>query len=672
VDEDWLNGRDDDEDGRIDEDFAAIGKLMYSCWYTDDQPVSRKAWPEHTPLDLMVRQETYQWSEEAFNDFVAVHYTITTTGAKMLSSVYVGIYADLDAGPRDRGNYFKDDMIGTWEGIRCAKSGGIEIPVRLKIVYVYDKDGDDGRTPGYFGVLFLGSQLNLPGTLPIPADLQAVKIFAGLLPFERGGEPVNDLQRYAVLSRAERDPDTENMNDYKVLMSVGPYGVLMPGTSIELDAAFVAGEGLNDMLDNAAEAALVYQGIWFDKDRRPNTGVLGRETPLAGPLKMVDPDPCDAITESIDIDKGDTIWVNDDCFEERTLWNVADCYKGTRSFTSFQTGISGKEAQIHFITSTAPPPPRMRVVAGDRQVALFWDDLSEVVPDQVTLQNNFEGYQIWRADDWHRPLGTNAATGPSDDLWRLLQNRDRVNGIPPDNAFEMPYEEGGLEYEPLANLKEREQLLRYFEEILYYAPLDPVPCPPGLTKEECDTLEALVRRKLGFEGGKRYYKYVDGGAKSGLPYFYSVVAYDHVLGSDGKPASVGLSDSPISNFAYVVPRSEAQPAEGFRESAVYVVPNPVTKERMAPWTLGPTNSDPSGEKLEFRNLPRCRSTVRVYTLAGDLVVTLYHDGSGGNGTLPWNLVSRNGQSITSGLYLFSVDPEGAGFRRVVGKFVVIR
>ena len=93
---------------------------------------------------------------------------------------------------------------------------------------------------------------------------------------------------------------------------------------------------------------------------------------------------------------------------------------------------------------------------------------------------------------------------------------------------------------------------------------------------------------------------------------------------------------------------------------------------MAPWSFGPTNKDPSGEKLEFRNLPRCRSTVRIYTIAGDLVQTLGHDGSGGNGALPWNLISRNGQDVTSGVYLFSVEPQDKRFREFVGKFVVIR
>jgi hypothetical protein len=64
--------------------------------------------------------------------------------------------------------------------------------------------------------------------------------------------------------------------------------------------------------------------------------------------------------------------------------------------------------------------------------------------------------------------------------------------------------------------------------------------------------------------------------------------------------------------------------------------------------------------------------VRIYTVAGDLVEVLYHDGSDGHGTLRWDLVSRNGQDVTSGVYLFVVDPDGGGYSKKVGKFVVIR
>jgi hypothetical protein len=672
VNEDWLNGRDDDGDGRIDEDYAAIGNLMYSCRYSDAEDVAKRVWPEHSPLGIEVRQETFQWSEKQLYNFIGVHYSVTNIGDGILENIYAGIYADLDAGPRNLGNYFRDDMIGTWEGIWCARVGEASIPVRFTVVYVYDADGDGGRTPGYFGLVLLGSWMQTFGEpVPVKGKLNAVRIFTGLLPFDRGGEPVNDFERYSSLSNATRDLNTIEPNDYKVLMSLGPFSQLAPGGAIEIHAAYACGEGLDGLLDNAAMAAYVYRGIWHDVDRRPQTGISGRETPVAGPADMLDPDACDGYDESIRLRRGDTLWTNADCAEELEFYNHTACYRGDLTFRDFQTGVDGKETQIHWVTSTAPPPPAMRAAAGDGRVTLFWDNLSEITRDLVTQRYDFEGYQIWRADDWHRPLGTTAASGPSADLWHLVENRDLVNGLPPDNDFKKPFSEGGFVYEPLASLDEREGLIDEFEQHLKSDPFESPPCPAGLTGAECDTLEALARWNLGLEGGRQYYTYIDTAPKNGMPYFYAVVAYDNLL-LYGNPDAIGVRDTPISNFVFVEPFSPAQSSGDFDPEEIYVVPNPVTKEQTAPWTLEPNNSDPSGEKLEFRNLPKCRSTVRICTTAGDLVETLYHDGGGGNGTLPWSMVSRNGQSIASGVYLFSVEPEDGRFRRVVGKFVVIR
>ena len=91
VNEDWLNGRDDDGDGLIDEDYAAIGNLMYSCRYSDVEEVAKRVWPEHSPLGIEVRQETFQWSEKQLYNFIGVHYVVTNTGDDILENIYAGI-----------------------------------------------------------------------------------------------------------------------------------------------------------------------------------------------------------------------------------------------------------------------------------------------------------------------------------------------------------------------------------------------------------------------------------------------------------------------------------------------------------------------------------------------------------------------------------------------------
>lgn len=351
---------------------------------------------------------------------------------------------------------------------------------------------------------------------------------------------------------------------------------------------------------------------------------------------------------------------------------MTTCYHPYNSdIQLFLTGIDGKEAHVPWIASTAPLPPKMRAVPGDNKVTLFWDNFSEIVPDPLTRIYDFEGYEIWRADGWHRPLGTSVLTGPEKKLWKLLEIGDLVNGINPDRDFKKPVREGGWIYEPILHLENREQLITMFEESLRYAPADTVPCPPDLHDKLCDTIEAIARHNLGLEGGKIFYQYIDTEVKNGMPLFYSVVAYDHKI-KNFLPSERGRSLTPASSFTYVEPCSESQTVQEFEEHEIYVVPNPVTADNMAPWQLGPNNDDPSGVKCEFRNLPACRLTVRIFTLAGDLVQELYHDGTDGNGTVRWDLISRNGQDVASGVYLFSVHPEDGRFKRTIGKFVVIR
>ncbi len=666
ADEDWLNGIDDDGDGAIDEDFAAVGKQMFSCWYTDDQSNATKLWPEHVPLNVHVRQESFQWGDEELNDFVGVRYHITNIGSKILSGVYVGIYADVDAGPVTYGSYHMDDQVGYWSGTHCARKGNGEYPVQFSIVYVYDGDGDGGMTPGYFGIALFGHNDDIMG-----ARQAAVNYFRGLQPYENGGEPTNDFERYSLLAGSSGKSITDATADYRVLLSAGPFGVLLPEQTIYVDLAFVCGDGLEGMLDNAASAKLIYDGCYFDLDGDPNTGVLGRETPVPGPLKMWYPDPC-ASDSMFDFTKYEVCWTNLDCGRELYFFYYNGCYKGENvDFADYQTGIDGKEHQLNWITGSSPPPPNIRVVPGDGKVTIFWDNISETVPDAMTQEYDFEGYEIWRADDWHRPRGTSIKSGPSSDLWHLLDARDIANGVPLDRDFRSPYSDGGFQYQPLDHIKDADKYIQSFEEFLIYSPLSTVPCPPGLSSEDCDTIEALARHNLGYEGGKQYYKFVDDEVKNGMYYFYSVTSYDHVL-RDGVPTSVGRRNAPSTNFVFLSPQSKTAATEDEGGGEVYVVPNPVTTESMEPWALGPNNSDPSGIKLEFRNLPGCRSTVRIYTVSGDLVQVLNHDGGNGNGSLAWNLLTRNGQDISSGVYLFNVEPEDGRFSSTTGKFVVIR
>jgi hypothetical protein len=122
-------------------------------------------------------------------------------------------------------------------------------------------------------------------------------------------------------------------------------------------------------------------------------------------------------------------------------------------------------------------------------------------------------------------------------------------------------------------------------------------------------------------------------------------------------------------FVFSTSGSRVDPARAQAEFSQkpYVVPNPY---------LGAAGFEPErfavlgrGERrIEFRALPRS-STVRIYTVRGDLVQTLRHDGSD-NGYVAWNLRTKDNLDVAPGLYIFHVDAPGVGTH--TGKFAVVK
>ena len=76
--------------------------------------------------------------------------------------------------------------------------------------------------------------------------------------------------------------------------------------------------------------------------------------------------------------------------------------------------------------------------------------------------------------------------------------------------------------------------------------------------------------------------------------------------------------------------------------------------------------------IKFIHLPK-DCTIRVFTLAGDLVATLNNIGFEAQGRPPgeleWNLLSQSNRALASGTYVFTVE---SSLGRQIGKFVLIR
>ena len=671
VDEDWLNGYDDDLDGRIDEDFAAVSKQMFTCQYTDYGPQSIQLFPNHNPLNLHVRQESYQWEEDRFDDFIGCVFYITNRGNTVLEDMYIGFFADGDCGSRDTDNYADDDGAALYRNPAACTDLG---PVSLDIAFCYDIDGDEGQTNGYFGIMFLDHPVDPTGENgPDHVGIVTYANFAGRNSYENGGDPTDDFQRYELMSSQTIRRDATIGRDYRMLMVGGPFKEIPPDCTMKIQTCFVIGNRGPGLELNGSAAVLTFEGAWFNLvgDDPVPTGWGGRETRVDGPANVqVDTCRFGPTRPPIDVPRGTTIYVNNDCGQEELFRDA--CGYSDEDSAKFMTGVGGAETQIFWIVGTAPPPPHMRIDdTSTGGVTIYWDNFSETQPDVKSLAFDFEGYHLYRADNWNRPIGTSAANGPPSELWKLLFQADVIDDLGDDTGL------NAYRYEPLTKIlpqATRRAMIETMKSYMTEHPEQTPPCPSGVTTAVCDSLFRMAAFELGdLENGRQYYRYLDRSIHRGRPYFYGVAATDYAIDPDTGRRLEGKTGDPASNFAYVEPTSPSQRDYAYDEQDVYVVPNPATTASMQPWTLSPNNDDPTGLKVEFRNLPADRGTIRIYTLAGDLVEEIGFDGRNGVGSVKWDLVSRNGQDVTSGVYLYSIETDtNTAFKRKIGKFVVIR
>jgi len=371
-------------------------------------------------------------------------------------------------------------------------------------------------------------------------------------------------------------------------------------------------------------------------------------------------------------------------------------------------------------------PNRKVVPAGDNAITLAWDNLSEVTQDPKSQWFDFRGYKVWKVSDWLRPVGS---AGPSEADWTLLgefrQFRYELSGVPittnryfdPDSNLVCPkvfipnYRDTvtgivGPRTVPvcldIGDLWDHQsgQIIKPDTTLEATGPGQ-----PGCIKDStgrcivvngCTVHRGPCETPSNREDRLRYpvgtYRYVDREVKNGFSYFYAVTAFDSTT-TLGRTTELGGRRSAVEAEG-VVPQTSVGTGK-----KVWVVPNPYRgyariADRPSAWDLTPNASDPTGTHIDFLGLPTGKWTIRVYTVSGDLVAQIRSEDavnesvrpaiSDGVTSLPgynrqqdnssdgqarWNLISRNGQDIVSGIYLFTVE-SNEGTQR--GRFVVIR
>jgi hypothetical protein len=288
------------------------------------------------------------------------------------------------------------------------------------------------------------------------------------------------------------------------------------------------------------------------------------------------------------------------------------------------TGFDGKETRVDWRDpATVPVPPSWRAVPGDHQVTVEWDNLSELLQDQHLTNGantRFIGYNVYRLDDWSR----------------------RRSDVPEPAKFQ--------------------QIASFVRDTT----LGGVPIT-GVTDTTVDYARILYERKL-YPIGR--YKFTDTRVENGFDYVYAVTGVTERVTAviDSIPITERIESPVLAGLdSLVTPHATAGVGRRGEGNTVWVVPNPYRAH--SPWDKPIVPGDIFTKHIDFMGLPKAKARIRIYTLAGDLVAVLDHDGTNGDGEARWDLISRNGQDTESGVYLFTVEWPGG---HQIGKFVMIR
>jgi hypothetical protein len=123
----------------------------------------------------------------------------------------------------------------------------------------------------------------------------------------------------------------------------------------------------------------------------------------------------------------------------------------------------------------------------------------------------------------------------------------------------------------------------------------------------------------------------------------------------------------IYEFTTYAPRVDETLAEEDMEK-IKVVPNPY----FAASAFEGQNTFSSGRgprEIQFRYLPS-ECTVRIYSISGELVKTIYHSSPLESGTGRWDLLTEDNLSAAYGVYVYHVDAPNIGQK--IGKLAIVK
>ncbi len=769
---------DDDSDGIVDEDGYPVSEQDFISYYYDYSPFengnpdpdrdygSSSSSNRHVPLNIRVRQMSYQWSYDYIKNLIYVEFDITNMNAQdTLFDCAMGIYMDSDVGPQSfGGSTIAPDDISSYisgEGYEFA--------------YTYDADQDGGLTTGYVGsrvctpdpeqLVFSCWTYDLDNTGPddwdplnysiIPTANEKYWLLTGRNPNE---EFFIDLRTYPN-SQIESGPtdtrylfgfygaqahtgdiDGNGILDYLEIDDDGVYFKrwnLPPGRTMKIVIAVFPGNSIAELKRTAEFAKFIYG------DAQTLTTVVLPDISL----HYEAPEPPDYPNMYAGlINDGNAIEIYWDNISEftRDIGNVPQSVVGWQiefpNLDSYAVGIDSTYMPERFWPSvygieTENPenaiinPWTVYRLRHDFQgYALYGRSGSGSQEDWVekgkwdkyeTLQDE-EDYLVNYSDTSFVDYQGEIGIGTEDQSLpnrRLITEEDEnyyhlneyYGLIPfefdPDNP-EYTFGNHIYDYSKTQATAEVDGVDAWSDDkkALYFANPDLLALPNG----DDIYLELYSRSLIPLEGfisneilpvpeiieeirikrlSRRYYYDVISHPPKGIEYYVAVTAWDRGMPSQNVPSNESGKDAD-ANMKILFPGPSAKTDM----ENIYVVPNPYIGQSKFDGRREDDFTGDRSRRIWFVNLPE-NCTIKIYTLAGDLVDKVVHHGSEGEdiitvgaalnkdklkqsditatGMASWDLLSYNNQIIAAGVYLFSVKDHDSGNIKV-GKFVIIK
>jgi hypothetical protein len=351
----------------------AVSHQDFVANYTDSLtriPATGDSIVNHTPLHIVVHQESYAWNFPFADFFVILRYQIFNAGADTLDSVYVGIWNNAVVRntslvrPGTPGYY-------DWTG------QGFDSTARM--AYSFDYSGTPVGPPAdsYIGVKLLG-------TTPFPSHVDSIgdlhrNTFYNAWQFRLNdpnalwyAAPTDDYNTDPYLSRYSRmtqsmpqnyiDPLRVSPKNVSYLLSTGPFSRLNPHDSLEVVFAVVCAKKFGSgpaSNDTRVQRQTLYANAGWAQQAYNGEDVNGN----------------DKLDPGEDIARRDSTSPNE----------VGLRYEPDGVLT-------------RYLLPAPPSRPKTRVEVENQSVVIYWDKAtSEESVDPITGKKDFEGYRIYRS-----------------------------------------------------------------------------------------------------------------------------------------------------------------------------------------------------------------------------------------------------------------------------------